>query len=210
MIARKDGSQRTFYASPCSCEFYTTDGTTFLTNAQVDCSSFFFTLDLLIDYMRVFDQRQNTGWFAIRRSSRDKIHVIPHLLSSWQQTRDCSALPDEGVPFLAHLVSLLYTNQGLLRPAAELSPVNLVSMPDETLYCCPPPTTVDIFLCWNSPVLASLSKDVFDGIPELGKSWASKIVFDVIGHYLFLTHICSNLQAQWHDLRKKNFQLIHV
>ena len=86
MIARKDGSQRTFYASPCSCEFYTTDGTTFLTNAQVDCSSFFFTLDLLIDCMRVFDQRQNTGWFAIRRSiairRSDKIHVIPHLLSS--------------------------------------------------------------------------------------------------------------------------------
>ena len=115
MIARKDGSQRTFYASPCSCEFYTIDSTTFLTNAQD--YSLLWLIDLLIDCMRVFDQRQNTGWFAIRRSDRDKIHVIPHLLSSRQQTRDCSALPDEGVPFLAHLVSLLYTNQGLLRPA---------------------------------------------------------------------------------------------
>ena len=207
MIARKDGSQRTFYASPCSCEFYTTDSTTFLTNAQD--YSLLWLIDLLIDCMRVFDQRQNTGWFAIRRSDRDKIHVIPHLLSSWQQTRDCSALPDEGVPFLAHLVSLLYTNQGLLRPAAELSPVNLVSMPDETLYCCPPPTKVDIFLCWNSPVLASLSKDVFEGNSWAGKK-LSKMVFAVIGHYLCLTHICSNLQAQWHDLRKKNSQLIHL
>ena len=34
MIARKNGSQWTSYASPCSCEFYTTDGTTFLTNAR--------------------------------------------------------------------------------------------------------------------------------------------------------------------------------
>ena len=175
------------------------------------CNSFLFTLDLLIDCLGVFDQRQNAGWFAVRRSYRDKIHVIPDLLSSWQQSRDCSALPGAGVPFLAHLVSLLYTHHGLLRPAAELSPVSLVCMPDESLYCCPPPTKVDIFLCWNSPVLASLSKNVFDGIPELGKSWASKIVFDVIGHYLCLPHICSNLQAQRHDLRKKNSQfLIYV
>ena len=34
MIARKKGSQWTSYASPCSCEFYTTDVTTFLTNAR--------------------------------------------------------------------------------------------------------------------------------------------------------------------------------
>ena len=173
------------------------------------CNSFLFTLDLLIDCLGVFDQRQNAGWFAVRRSYRDKIHVIPDLLSSWQQSRDCSALPGAGVPFLAHLVSLLYTHHGLLRPAAELSPVSLVYMPDESLYCCPPPTKVDIFLCWNSPVLASLSKDVFEGNSWAGKK-LSKMVFAVIGHYLCLTHICSNLQAQWHDLRKKNSQLIHV
>ena len=174
------------------------------------CNSFLFTLDLLIDWLRVFDQRQNAGWFAVRRSYRDKIHVIPDLLSSWLQSRDCSALPGAGVPFLAHLVSLLYTHHGLLRPAAELSPVSLVYMPDESLYCCPPPTKVDIFLCWNSPVLASLRKDVFEGNSWAGKK-LSKMVFAVIGHYLCLTHICSNLQAQWHDLRKKNSQfLIYV
>ena len=127
------------------------------------CNSFLFTLDLLIDCLRGFDQRQNAGWFAVRRSYRDKIHVIPDLLSSWQQSRDCSVLPGAGVPFLAHLVSLLYTHHGLLRPAAELSPVSLECMPDESLYCCPPPTKVDIFLCWNSHVLASLSKDVCEG-----------------------------------------------
>ena len=122
------------------------------------CNSFLFTLDLLIDCLRVFVQRQNAGWFAVRLLYRDKIHVIPDLLSSWQQSRDCSALPGAGVSFLAHLVSLLYTHHGLLRPAAELSPVSLVCMPDESLYCCPPPTKVDIFLCWKQPCFSELKQ----------------------------------------------------
>ena len=56
----------------------------------------------------------------------------------------------------------------MFRPAAELSPVSLVCMPDETLYFYPPPTKVDIFLCLNSPVLASLSKNICEGRPSNG------------------------------------------